>query len=170
MPDASHILAPARSAEYTCMASAECTCMASAEYTCMATFCTPYTPACKMPKREGYTHKKLMSKCSTQEVSTYTTCGNEECKSSKAEKRVRGGRRADHDSEFDNGFYIEENKVHSKENTFYTAVANLTSPEKSLATQYLTSSSVTNCEAQKLRPLIFWARSERLAQFSIVVC
>ena len=51
-----------------------------------------------------------------------------------------------------------------------TAVANLTSPEKSLATQYLTSSSVTNWDAQKLRPLIFWARSERLAQLSMVVC
>ena len=51
-----------------------------------------------------------------------------------------------------------------------TMVANLTSPEKSLATQYLTSSSVTNCEAQKFRPLIFWARSERLAQLSMVVC
>mmetsp|Transcript_35809 Transcript_35809/g.112032 ORF Transcript_35809/g.112032 Transcript_35809/m.112032 type:complete len:149 (-) Transcript_35809:370-816(-) len=46
-------------------------------------------------------------------------------------------------------------------------VANLTSPENSLATQYLTSSSVTNWEAQKLSPLIFCARSDRLAQFNL---
>lgn len=76
----------------------------------------------------------------------------------------------------------------------------MTGSSKSFATQYLTSSSVTNCphrhpvsfahcgrehtyqhtnalmrwaqtwEAQKLSPLIFWARSDRLAQLSIVVC